>query len=120
MGKRKGFLLIECIVSFGILSFAVLLFAQFFSQVISCYQEAQDRLYALQIAQNSIEQMWQGNQLPQEKGDVIIQVKQWPILAAAPADLPDNKVRLVYQAVQVSKRVGKPMFTLSGYLYEAV
>ena len=119
MEKRKGFLLIEFIVSFGILSFAILLFAQFFLLVVGCYQEAQERLYAVQMAQNSIEQAWKGDKPSMHKEDKInVQVKHWPILAEVPPDLPHGDVHVVYQAFQVS-RANKVIFTLPGYLYEA-
>ncbi len=119
MEKKKGFLLIEFIVSFGILSFAILLFAQFFLLVVGCYQEAQERLYAVQMAQNCVEQAWKGDKPSVHKEDKInIQIKHWPILAGVPPDLPHGNVHLVYQAFQVS-RANRVIFTLPGYLYEA-
>ncbi len=119
MEKRKGFLLIEFIVSFGILSFVILLFTQFFLLVVGSYQDAHERLKALQAIQNSIEEAWKGNQPSGVRvGKVDIQVKQWPVLAIVPSDLPYSQLSVVYQAFQASKQTNKVILSMPGYLYE--
>ncbi|MEX0848647.1 MAG: hypothetical protein WD055_00280 [Candidatus Dependentiae bacterium] len=78
--QTNGFLLIEFIISFSLLSFVVLLLAQSFFSSMNQYHQAKMRMQALHKAQNQIELIWTGKSSTIEIGDgYTVEIKEMPI-----------------------------------------
>jgi type II secretory pathway pseudopilin PulG len=96
----NGFLLIEFIISFSLLSFAVLLLAQSFFSSMSQYHQAKMRMQALHKAQNKIELIWTGQSSTIETGDgYTLEIKEVPI---EQSHMLPNRSNMYQQSVEVS------------------
>ncbi len=96
----KGFLLLEFITSFAVLTFFVLLFAQSFFYSISEYMHAKDRLHMLDIARNKVEEAWIGQKNSVNASEKL-EIKRVFLPIVAPKVLPHTPM-FAQEMVEVS------------------
>lgn len=111
MKTQKGFLLIELMVSFTILSIMLCACGHFFVYTSKAYQSARSRLRSMQSVQNNIESFWL-QQTPFEDTAQMINL----LLPQAGIHLPDVGTHLVYAAFQITHETGTSI--IPGYVYE--
>ncbi len=97
---RRGFLLVEFITGFAMLTFFILIFAQSFYYSISEYKCSKDRLHILERARNEVEKYWLG-QKKKVRVSGKLDIKRFYIPIIAPATLPHTP-RYAQEIVEVS------------------
>ena len=75
----EGFLLMEFIIAFALLSLAIMVCAHSFLSTIHEYSRAKERLYLFALAQNSIEFSWSGSSSERGFTDDRIKTQMRPV-----------------------------------------
>jgi hypothetical protein len=87
--NKKGFLLVELIVSLTAFSVMLLIFGYFFLYITTSYKYTQDRLHGMLHVQNGIERSWINQDQNTSQGDSNGSSAQ-----RAPLPLPDRGIDL--------------------------